>query len=250
MSIIEHLRVEHFPELPSDCGKQAVAGLPDIDGYQDWSELGTTGGQLRIEKYLDRLGVRGKSIWHVGVGNSGLALRFVEQGATVFGTTITAAEAEKASSLDLRNYRAVLHNKYLPAGHVLPGPFDFIVDNNMTGFCCCMRHLGAMLEVYSSNLAADGQIVTDRRGLAWTTSDSRANARWSFTLEDLGIVASAVGLHAYRVDEDIYVLARDRPARSTLTAEVAYVLRRGRSRLVRLIDKLAFRVGFGSRLRD
>jgi hypothetical protein len=224
---------ERFPELPLDCGNDDEPGIRDTHEWRDWSELGTTGSQLRIEDYLDRLGVVGKSILHIGIGNSGLARRFADQTSNVVGTTIVASEVEKAATLGLRSYTAVLHNKYSGEMDSVPGRFDYVVDNNPNSYCCCLEHLGLMLEFYASKLLPKGQVVTDRMGIAWTFDGPERNSRWQFCFDDLAAVAELAGLRAYRATDDIYVLARRPPARPTLVSMTSYWLRKAIRKLSR-----------------
>lgn len=229
---------ERFPELLRDCGETAQPGIADIDGFRDWSDLETTSDQLRIEEYLDRAGLERKAILHVGIGNSGFARRFVRRASRVVGITIAPGEAQTAANLGLSNYTAILHNKYSDAnGGAVPGQFDLIIDNNLTGYCCCAKHLGNMLEFYASKLSAGGQLITDRRGLAWTTEDPRANSRWRFSFDDLAAVAACAGLNAYRATADIFILAQTPPSPPTLGSRLAYLFRKLRRSLSRFAGR-------------
>jgi hypothetical protein len=146
------------------------------------------------------------------------------------------SEVAKAAQLGLPNYRAVLHNKYSKADADIPRSFDFIVDNNPTTFCCCIKHLGDMVQFYASRLGEHGQLVTDRVGLGWAIDAPGSNPRWAFDFDDLTAVASLAGLKAYRVDRNIYVVSRKRPVRPPLRARAAHV---ARSWLRRLSRKLS-----------
>ena len=115
----------------------------------------------------------------------------------------------------MRNYRVVLHNKYSGPCRSLTGRFDFIVDNNPTSFCCCLRHAAAMLDFYASKLADDGQVVTDRKGLLWKVDSPDALDRWCFEFDDLAALARLSGLNVYRATDEIYVLAHSRPRMPT-----------------------------------
>lgn len=226
---------KRFAELPLDCGNRSDPGVRDTEEWRDWSSLGTTAGELLIEDYLDRLGTRRKSILHVGIGNSGLAKRFAPGASHIVGTTVAAAEAEKAESLGLPNYRAILHNKYSGAEDGIPADFDFIVDSNPTSFCCCLTHLGIMLDFYASKLAEKGQVITERSGLAWRMNAPGAHERWGFSFDDLAAVARLAGLDAYAVTEDIYALARTRPPTPTFASQTSYYLRKSARKLWRIV---------------
>lgn len=226
------LHQNRFSDLPLDCGASSP-GVIDTEEWRDWSELHATADQLRIEDHLDRLGVARKAILHIGIGSSGLAKRFARQASRIVGTTIIPAEAEAGARAQLPNYSAVLHNKYSGKADIVPGRFDFIVDNNPTSFCCCFEHLGEMLRFYAEKLADDGQILTHRIGLGWHIEAPEAHERWSFDLEDLSAVASSVGLTAYQVDHDIYVLARTPPRTPSVATITTYYVRKAVRKLWR-----------------
>jgi hypothetical protein len=232
------LRNLRFPQLPLDCGSPDP-GITDVDEWRDWTEMPTTPDQLRIEDYLDRFDLRGKSILHVGAGNSGLAVRFARRAREIVGTTVVASEAAHGRDLGLRNYRVLLHNKYSAESEGVSGPFDFIVDNNPTTFCCCIRHFGAVLDFYASNLAPNGQLVTDRVGLGWTTDAPGSNPRWRFSFDDLAQAAPLAGLTAYRISGDTYILAREAPPRPPLRTEFGHFLRSLFGKAKRKLRRLA-----------
>jgi hypothetical protein len=208
VAIADHwkdLRARRFPELPLDCGNDEDPGIIYSEDLRDWSDKATTPDQRRIERYIDRFDLRGKSILHIGIGNSGLARRFHRRVGHIVGTTIDPPEVAVAEALGLGNYAVVRHNKY-SGGDGVPGRFDLILDNNPTSPCCCLRHLGALFDFYSDKLAEGGLIVTDREGLGWIPDG--ANPRWSFAFDDLAAVASVEGFAAYRANRNVFVLAR------------------------------------------
>lgn len=202
--------LERFKGLPWSCDQQ-VPGVVDEDEWRDWDTRDTTPDQVRIEDYIDRYRLSGKRIFHVGIGNSKLAARFIRRGATVVGTTISPTELALAAQLRLAGYEPRLENKHDAAAGPDEGRIDFLVDNNPTTFCCCMEHLGSMLATYRNLLAPGGQIVTDRVGLGWTTSAPGANPRWGFDFCDFEAVGRAFDLVANRHDDCIYVLSRRLP---------------------------------------
>jgi len=203
------LRRGCFAHIPEDCGNEAAPGIIDHPAFRNWALRPTTDDQFRIEEYIDRYDLRSKRVLHVGIGNSGLARRFRKRVGQVVGTTLDQSELEHAKHLGLPGYRVVIHNKYGGERDLCRGTFDFIVDNNPTSSCCCMKHLRAVFELYSAKLAPHGQIVTDRQGLGWTPPPG--NPRFGFDFDDLAAVAKAAGLNAYRIDADVYVLARSAP---------------------------------------
>lgn len=198
-----------FPTLPLDCGNAVDPGIIYSEDLRDWSDKATTPDQARMERYIDRFDLREKRILHVGIGDSGLARRFHRRVGEIVGTTIDEPERKVAQSLGIPHYKFVVQNKYSGCDDEITGKFDFILDNNPTSPCCCVRHLAVLFDLYDKKLAGDGQIVTDRQGLEWVPEDS--NPRWSFSFEDLEAVAAVAGFSAFRVNRNVFVLARSAP---------------------------------------
>ena len=238
---LNRLREERFPELPLDCGVRIEPGIADLNEWRDWTVQPTTPDQLRIEEYLDRHDLAGKTILHIGTGNSELARRFHGRVRSIFGTSVVPSEVERGEALGIPNYRAILHNKHSGSNDEVPCGFDFIVDNNPTTFCCCLVHLESMLDFYGSRLTPTGQVVTDRVGLGWTTEAEGSNPRWRFDFDDLAAVAPLAGLIAYAITDYTYVLSRQPPAppafASRLTHMVRSTLRKVRRRLAHAIGR-------------
>lgn len=203
------LHRRRFSDVPFDCGRDHDPGVIYSEDLRDWSDKATTEDQWRIEHYIDRFDLRSKRILHIGIGNSGLAQRFHRRVKDIVGTTIDQPEIDVAKRLGLSGYRYVVHNKYAGHDDVLPGRFDLIVDNNPTSPCCCFKHLGVLFDLYSDKLAPGGQIVTDRIGLRWIPDG--ASRQWSFDFDDLAAVASVAGFSAFRINRNVYVIARQRP---------------------------------------
>ncbi|HEX6660805.1 MAG TPA: hypothetical protein VF067_02920 [Sphingomicrobium sp.] len=204
------LHERHFPDLPFDCGNISDPGVRYSEHLRDWSAKATTPDQRRIEAYIDRYDLRQKRILHIGIGNSGLARRFHRRVKEIVGTTIDEPEMSVARSLSLPNYGYVIHNKFGGEGDLIEGRFDFILDNNPTSPCCCIRHLADLFRFYSEKLSDGGQIVTDRQGLEWVPDGF--NPRWSFDFDDLAKVGAAAGLVAFRMNRTIYVLSQSAPS--------------------------------------
>lgn len=213
-----------FAELPLDCGDSHNPGVIYSPELRDWSNKATTTDQARMERYIDRYNLRGARILHIGIGNSGLAKRFHARVGEIVGTTIDPPEIEVAQALALSNYSFVMHNKYSGQNEVIDGKFDFILDNNPTSPCCCIRHLAALFEFYSEKLASKGQIVTDRQGLEWVPEAN--NPRWGFDLADLTAVAAVAGLSVFPMTRSVYVVARSEPETPSLRSRSTNVVRR------------------------
>ena len=221
------LHRSRFPNLPLDCGNLRDPGIIYSEDLRDWSDKATTPDQARMERYIDRYDLRQARVLHVGIGNSGFAKRFHPRVKEIVGTTIDEPEMQVAAVLGLPNYRFVIHNKYSGGNEGVEGKFDFILDNNPTSPCCCLRHLAELFEFYSDKLAPGGQIVTDQEGLGWVPHDS--NPRWSFDFDDLTAVARVAGLSAYRVNRTVYVLSHSPPPQPDLMSLSRHIGRRARA---------------------
>ena len=218
------LHRSRFVDLPLDCGNLRDPGVIYSEDLRDWSDKATTPDQARIERYIDRYDLRNAHILHVGIGNSGFAKRFHARVKEIVGTTIDQPEIRVARALDLPNYRFVVHNKYSGRDEMIEGTFDFILDNNPTSPCCCIRHLSDLFEFYLRKLAPRGQIVTDRQGLGWVPDDS--NRRWNFDFDDLAAVGAVAGLLAFRMSRNVYVLSRSTPLAPELSSRSRHIVRR------------------------
>jgi hypothetical protein len=218
------LHRSRFNELPLDCGDSDSPGVIYNPELRDWSDKATTTDQARMERYIDRYDLRGARILHIGIGNSGLAKRFYTRVREIVGTTIDEPEMEVARALPLPNYSFVMHNKYSGRNGVVDGKFDFILDNNLTSPCCCIRHLAVLFEFYAEKLAGGGQVVTDRQGLEWVPPASQL--RWGFDLGDLRAVSAVAGFSVFPMTNSVYVLAYSAPPDPGLRSRVANRLRR------------------------
>ena len=241
-----------FAGLPVDCGNSLSPGVIYSPELRDWSDKATTSDQARMERYIDRYDLRGARILHVGIGNSGFAKRFHARVGEIVGTTIDEPEMQVARALSLPNYSFVTHNKYSGQNEAVTGTFDFILDNNPTSPCCCIRHLAVLFEFYAEKLARGGQIVTDRQGLEWVPHGNPA--RWGFDLDDLRAVSAVAGFSVFPMTNSVYVLAYSAPAAAGLRSRVANwsrraamlpgkVVRNGPRALARHVRNLARRIG-------
>ncbi len=84
--------------------------------------------------------------------------------------------------------------------------YDLIIDNNPTTFCCCWTHLIVMMEHYATLLSASGQILTDKVGLGWVTSDPSANPRWKCSYEDWKAIGGSFELETRQLNDFVYAL--------------------------------------------
>lgn len=240
-----------FPELPLDCGRERDPGVIYSEDLRDWSDKPTTPDQVRMELHLDRYDLRARRILHIGIGDSGLARRFHRRTGEIVGTTIDEPEMKVARSLAIPGYRFLIHNKFSGEWATIGGKFDFILDNNPTSPCCCVRHLSDLFDFYCAKLAEAGQVITDQQGLGWVPDET--HPRWSFDFDDLAAVASVAGLVAARANENIYLLSRSAPAQPSVASLSRHLLRRAKAlpgqimrkgppKLVRIVRGTARRV--------
>lgn len=207
---------ELYPGLPIDCGNSLRPGVVDDSVWGDYSRYDTTPDQLRIERYLSGQNLQGARVLHVGVGNSNFALRFHRSVASIVGTTMTESERDKALALKVPGYRCLMHNKYLGDDGYVGGDFDFVIENSLTTYACCLTHFTRMMEFYAGALAERGQLVTDLQGLAHLIDLRPELAEFSFSFHDLAQTAPLFGLTAFDIDSSVFVLARCEPPAQNL----------------------------------
>lgn len=220
------LHVTRFAELPLDCGNCVDAGIIYSEDLRDWSDKATTPDQARMERYIDRYDLRTKRILHIGVGNSALARRFHNRVREIVGTTIDEPEIRVARALSIPNYSCILHNKYSGRDTDISGKFDFILDNNPTSPCCCIRHLADLFSFYATKLNPSGMVVTDLGGLQWVPAGS--SARWRFDFDDLSAAAATAGIRAYYGTRKVFLLSREQPPAPSPKSLLAHLARRTR----------------------
>ncbi len=156
------------------CGNFQRPGLAlDFTPYVDFSNKKTTEDQVRIEAVLEDVFEPESRYLHVGVGNSILAQKFCAKGVVIDGVTVSDAEKNYASSLNIANYSVYKANKYHRnfMDYFDKIQFDFIIDNNLASFACCQYHFYQMLDNYIACLKPGAKILTDQRGMDWALLD-------------------------------------------------------------------------------
>jgi LmbE family N-acetylglucosaminyl deacetylase len=181
---------------PEFCGRNDQPGLAiDRPDLVDYSQSETTPDQAEIEAVLEQMGIEGKRILHVGIGNSSLARKFAHRTLAIEGLTVSRAEHAVSCELGLSNYRVHLLSKHDPrlCGAVA-GPFDVIVDNNLASFACCRHHFRVMFEAYAALLPPGGELFTHKLGMEWTASGNAG----SLTDPHLDLLAATFGFGKVR----------------------------------------------------
>jgi hypothetical protein len=188
------------------CGNDENPGHDEVPEWQVWTDRETTRGQARIEESLEGIVGRATSIFHVGVGNSGLALRFGHRVAMIHGITLHQEEKARADRLRIPNYAVWVINKYSSGMTKIRGGFDFIVDNNPSSFACCFFHFCRMMVCYREMLCGGGVLLTDALGLGWVTTGG--DSAWSLDWVDWVRLAEALTMTARQLTPTVYALAR------------------------------------------
>ena len=95
-------------------------------------------------------------------------------------------------------------NKYSGDLGSLPGPFDYIIDNNLASFACCVGHFQIMLGGYTTLLRPGGLMVTDQQGMDWCYGDGPM----TLDFHDLQVLCELYPFEALRLSEQVYALRR------------------------------------------
>ncbi len=178
---------------------------PGLRRFVDWSFEPTTIDQSEIESFLERQGVDGLAILHVGIGNSSLARRLAHRAHGITGCTVSRREQRLANSLRLPGYIVHLVNKYGPQLRATVGDgYDLVIDNNLASYACCRYHFVSMLEQYAASLKPGGRILTHETGMKWALGDTC----WKLSFEDLVALQTLFPLKAERLTETVYALVR------------------------------------------
>lgn len=151
------------PPLP--CPERCDGASRLVYGDRSWVDEAESPDQTAITAALPGLAREHSRILHVGVGSSALARRWAARVAGIDGLTVVEAELAHAERLGLANYRVFLADKYREIP--VQGPYDLILDNNLSSFTCCRSHFREMFSRYVDLLAPGGSILTERRGMAY-----------------------------------------------------------------------------------
>jgi hypothetical protein len=195
-----------YEDCVEACARLEDAGASlDRPERIDFSQRATTVDQLAIEAALERLELDGCALLHVGIGNSSLALRFAGRAARIDGVTVSLDEQRTAEAYPGAYGCVHLLNKHDDLlSRKLARRYDFIVDNNLSGFACCLLHFHQMLASYVECLVPGGKILTHRRGLEWSAGDPR----WKLSYQDLVRLGATYPLRASELGDDVYALER------------------------------------------
>ena len=193
-----------YESCPEVCGAIESPGLAlDMPIWVDHTKDETTIDQAAIEAELNKKDLSGKSVLHIGVGNSKFAQRFAGRVHLIDGLTVSHNEKTLADSMCIANYTVFLLNKYSREFILtIKNRYDFIIDNNMASFACCKFHFYLMLDNYVWSLKSGGQILTEQRGMDWVIEDQR----WKLTYQDLVALKDKFPLQASRITDTVFSL--------------------------------------------
>ena len=194
-----------FDDVREVCRKLDHPGLAtDMPIWVDHTRDETTVDQAHIEDALETMDVDGRRILHIGVGNSGFAVRFAPRAALIDGLTVSEPEKVLADSLAIPDYTVHLLSKYSREFlTVIGNRYDYVVDNNLASYACCKYHFYRMLDNYLWCMEPGGRILTDQRGMDFTVED---DPRWRLTYEDLVGLEELFPLRVGAVTDTVYEL--------------------------------------------
>lgn len=175
------------PPCPERCDGRSRL----VYGEKAWVNDEESPDQRAIDAALPGLARAHSRILHVGVGSSALARRWAGRVAAIDGLTVVEAEAAHAERLGLARYRVFLADKYREIP--VQGPYDLILDNNLSSFTCCISHFREMFARYVELLAPGGYILTERRGMAYAQPGA-----FALSMADLRAIAER---HKLQVSE-------------------------------------------------
>lgn len=162
------LRYAFFPQR---CRDLALPVITYSDG--SWINRKATSDLLRIEAFL-RTQPAGLRLLQIGIGNSSLYQAIGSNCARFVGITVVEDEVRYAATtfpVDINTrYEARLMNKYSTELGSLTGPFDYVIDNDISAYACCHHHFADMLDAYRDLLAPGGAVLVGIKGLGYFDS--------------------------------------------------------------------------------
>lgn len=172
--------------------------------YSSLNWLGrATEDQRRIEGVLLKMVTPSSKVLHVGIGDSGLAQRFIQRVSLIEGITVGPDELTHALALQLPRYSVYLVDKYderLPK-ILRDGPYDFIVDNNLVSYATDKDQFRKMMWTYRELLKVKGRLLTDLAGWQHTPFHD-----WNLSLY---VESGRAGLNPVAEDSLTFSLVRE-----------------------------------------
>jgi hypothetical protein len=139
--------------------------------------------------------VRGRRVFHIGIGNSELPKALDGLIGEYVGITISAPELQRfeCELASRPGMSGLLMNKHDPRlFSQITGEFDFIVDTLLKSCTCCQKHFDETMDFFASKLAPNGVILTTRNGVNFGWSGTRKRAYTPGSQSDPAVQSSRV----------------------------------------------------------
>ncbi len=174
------------------CNNIALPQLSYSDG--SWVNRKTTADLKRITKFLEAEKAP-FSIFQIGVGNSSLYENIREKTSRFAGITIVEDELQLTKEKFSRDFGSTydvrIMNKYSNEITEFDTGFDYIIDNDLSSYACCLHHFHIMLDCYRDLLSSEGAILIGIDGLRYFDSG------FGLTLNNIKRIAKKHGLYFY-----------------------------------------------------
>lgn len=134
--------------------------------YSDgcWLKRKTSKDLIKITEYFIKNYSKNEvKVLQIGVGNSSFYKNASKSFCYFYGVTIVFEELEYGlklkNSQNHDNYHCELFNKYeLSKKLTTDQNFDYIIDNDLSSYCCCKFHFSELIKFYSRILTPLGKI--------------------------------------------------------------------------------------------
>lgn len=193
-------RRRRYQNFTLKCCDSQIPPIRYIEG--SWVSKKITLDQIRMNAYLSSQPLMGTNLLHVGIGSSAIAKSFANKVDHIDGVTVTQAEYDHALTLHCNNYRIFQFNKYGNQMLELPRHYNFILDNNLSSYACCIYHFKTMLEQYLQLLKPNGQLVTDTKGLRYYMTG------FGLTVNELKEWESTLPMQVTQVNKHLLIITR------------------------------------------
>jgi hypothetical protein len=154
----------------ADCG--GPFDLAPGQTMPSWDSMPTTLAEMAVIAYLEQRPEQyvGKSLLHVGIGNSSLFATLGRKLEKFVGLTISLPEQQffQQRFADANATKIILANKHDPRAYSqIDKELDLIVDVNLKSFACCEKHFDQLMALYAQRLARGVVIITALSGIVF-----------------------------------------------------------------------------------
>jgi hypothetical protein len=197
---ISPFRRRKYQSFTKLCSQTTQPDFKYIEG--SWVHRKVTSDQQRIVAYLQTNVHSQMDILHVGIGSSEPAKLLHYLVKSIDGVSVVTNECEYAQSLKLPNYQVFNLSKYSDEMLKLGKQYDFIIDNNLSSYACCITHFEQMLSQYLQLLKPSGKIISDTNGLRYYMTGFGLNLnalkRWE---QYLPMQISSLNYHLFVIEK-------------------------------------------------